>query len=79
MTADFQPVAGQLATLDLLQVSRADSVLQVRLNRPAKRNAISDTLVRQLHTCFVNLLRQPARGHACRCPEWRGSAFLRRA
>jgi enoyl-CoA hydratase/carnithine racemase len=27
----------------------------VRLNRPAKRNAISDPLIQQLHTCFVNL------------------------
>ena len=25
------------------------------LNRPAKRNAINDTLIAQLHTCFINL------------------------
>ena len=30
-------------------------MLHVRLNRPAKRNAVSDALVAQLHTCFVNL------------------------
>ena len=30
-------------------------VLHIRLNRPAKRNAINDALVAQLHTAFVNL------------------------
>ena len=55
MTIDFQSVAGLLASLDLLTVSQAEAVLHVRLNRPAKRNAISDTLVQQLHTCFINL------------------------
>ncbi|WP_088280593.1 crotonase/enoyl-CoA hydratase family protein [Ideonella sp. A 288] len=55
MTSDFQPLPGLPGTLDLLQVSRNDAVVHVRLNRPAKRNAISDALVQQLHTCFVNL------------------------
>ena len=44
-----------LATLDLLRIESAGSICHVRLNRPAKRNAISDTLVAQLHTAFVNL------------------------
>ena len=35
--------------------SRAGRSLHVRLNRPAKRNAINDALVAQLHTAFVNL------------------------
>jgi enoyl-CoA hydratase/carnithine racemase len=52
---DFQPVAGLLAGLDLLQVSQAGAVLHVRLNRPTKRNAINDTLIAQIHTVFVNL------------------------
>ena len=55
MTTDFQAVPGLLAALNLLQVTQAASVVHVRLMRPAKRNAISDTLIQQLHTCFVNL------------------------
>jgi enoyl-CoA hydratase/carnithine racemase len=53
--ADFRPASGLLAQLDLLRIEIAGPVLHVRLNRPAKRNAISDTLITQLHTCFVNL------------------------
>ncbi|WP_022980608.1 crotonase/enoyl-CoA hydratase family protein [Ideonella sp. B508-1] len=52
---NFMPVDGPLAALDLLQVSRCGPVLQVCLNRPAKRNALSDALIRQLHTAFLNL------------------------
>jgi enoyl-CoA hydratase/carnithine racemase len=44
-----------LARLDLLQVTLDGPIAHVRLNRPAKRNAISDTLIAQIHTCFVNL------------------------
>jgi (methylthio)acryloyl-CoA hydratase len=49
------PLAGVLQSLDLLRIEAAGAVLHVRLNRPAKRNAVSDALVAQLHTCFVNL------------------------
>jgi (methylthio)acryloyl-CoA hydratase len=55
MTISFAPVTGLLAGLDLLQISQAGPVLHVRLNRPAKRNAISDALIQQIHTAFVNL------------------------
>jgi enoyl-CoA hydratase/carnithine racemase len=55
MSIEFQPVSGLLATLDLLQVTHAGPVVHVRLNRPAKRNALSDPLIQQLHTTFVNL------------------------
>jgi (methylthio)acryloyl-CoA hydratase len=55
MTTTFQPATGLLASLDLLQISSAGPVVHVRLNRPAKRNAISDALIQQIHTCFVNL------------------------
>jgi enoyl-CoA hydratase/carnithine racemase len=55
MTSEFTPATGLLASLDLLQVSVNGLVAHVRLNRPAKRNAISDSLIQQLHTCFVNL------------------------
>lgn len=55
---DFQPAGGLLARLDLLRVETAGPLVHVRLNRPGKRNAISDALVTQLHTCFVNLPAQ---------------------
>ena len=44
-----------LASLDLLRIETRGALLHVRLDRPAKRNAVSDALVAQLHTCFVNL------------------------
>lgn len=55
MPESFVPAEGLLSQLDLLQVEIGGPVLHVRLNRPAKRNAISDALVTQLHTCFVNV------------------------
>lgn len=55
MTASFAPASGLLAELSLLQVGVQGHVAQVRLNRPAKRNALSDELIAQLHTAFVNL------------------------
>ncbi len=54
-TTAFQPATGLLASLDLLQITQADAVLHLRLNRPAKRNAISDALIGQIHTAFLNL------------------------
>jgi enoyl-CoA hydratase/carnithine racemase len=54
----FQPLAatgGPLDALPLLRLERAGAVLHVRLNRPAKRNSVSDELLAQLHTAFVNL------------------------
>src|SRR5689334_834049 len=44
-----------LAALDLLKIELRGAVVHVRLDRAAKRNAVSDALVAQLHTCFVNL------------------------
>jgi len=55
MIPTFTPATGVLAELSLLRVETAGPVAHVRLNRPAKRNAISDTLITQLHTAFVNL------------------------
>lgn len=52
---DFTPAHGLLATLDLLRIEHAGPVTHLRLMRPAKRNALSDTLITQLHTAFVNL------------------------
>ena len=49
------PLPAALASLDLLRIESLGAVLHVRMNRPAKRNAINDALVAQLHTAFVNL------------------------
>jgi enoyl-CoA hydratase/carnithine racemase len=43
------------ARLGLLRLEAIGAVLHIRLHRPAKRNAINDALVAQLHTAFVNL------------------------
>ena len=51
----FTPATGVLASLDLLRIDVAGAVVHVRLNRPAKRNAVNDALVAQLNTCFINL------------------------
>lgn len=40
---------------DLLSVSVDAGIAHLRLNRPSKRNAINNTLVRELQTAFVNL------------------------
>ena len=60
----FTPATGLLTQLDLLSVSHAGAIAHVRLNRPAKRNALSDTLIQQLHSCFVNLPEADARRRA---------------
>jgi len=53
----FEPytASGALASLGLLQLQQAGEVLHIRLHRPAKRNSISDELLAQLHTVFVNM------------------------
>jgi enoyl-CoA hydratase/carnithine racemase len=55
MSLVFAPATGLLAGLDLLRIDVAGDVAHVRLNRPAKRNAVNDALMAQLHTCFINL------------------------
>jgi enoyl-CoA hydratase/carnithine racemase len=58
MTQKLEPLvasSGALRDLPLLRLERAGPVLHVRLNRPAKRNSVSDELLAQLHTVFVNL------------------------
>jgi enoyl-CoA hydratase/carnithine racemase len=52
---DFRPADGLLAQLQLLRIEHAATVTHLRLNRPAKRNAINEELVRQLHTAVLNL------------------------
>lgn len=55
MPTSFRAATGLLAQLELLRISQRGAVVHLRLNRPAKRNAISDALVAQLQTAFVNL------------------------
>ena len=55
MTLQFHRPAGLLAGLSLLRVETAGPVVHVRLDRAAKRNALSDELIAELHACFVNL------------------------
>jgi enoyl-CoA hydratase/carnithine racemase len=52
---DLPPGSGPLSALPLLRLQRAGAVLHIRLNRPAKRNSISDELLAQLHTAFIHL------------------------
>ena len=51
----FAAPPGPLAQLPLLRLEEAGPVLHMRLNRPAKRNSISDELLAQVQTVFVNL------------------------
>lgn len=44
-----------LRSLHLLKIEQRDATLSIELARPAKRNAINDALVAQIHTAFVNL------------------------
>ena len=51
----FDAPPGPLAELPLLRLEQAGPVLHVRLNRPAKRNSISDELLAQVQAVFSNL------------------------
>jgi len=55
MDPDFVRASGVLAGLDLLRIETSGSLVHLRLNRPAKRNAVNDALVKQLHTAMINL------------------------
>lgn len=51
----YSPADGPLSGLDLLQLERGGNIFHLRLNRPAKRNSVSDEMLRQIHTVFLNL------------------------
>lgn len=55
MTKSRSAVPDLLQHLDLIEVGIEGAIASIRLNRPAKRNALSDPLIAQLHTCIVNL------------------------
>jgi (methylthio)acryloyl-CoA hydratase len=56
MTTDFTSLQepALLTQLSMLRLEEAGPVLHIRLNRPAKRNSVSDELLAQIHTVFVN-------------------------
>ena len=43
------------ASFDLLHIDAQDGIVHVRLARPAKRNAINDSLIAELHRAFAGL------------------------
>ena len=45
----------EAASFDLLSVDAQDGIVHVRLARPAKRNAINDRLIAELHRAFTEL------------------------
>ncbi len=51
----FDPPSGPLSGLNLVRLERSGAILHLRLNRPAKRNSVSDEMLRQIHTVFLNL------------------------
>jgi enoyl-CoA hydratase/carnithine racemase len=55
MSLQFHRASGLLAELSLVHIERAGPVVHLRLMRPAKRNAINDELITQLHTAFLHL------------------------
>ena len=55
MQSDATTFPPALAALRLLTVEIDGAVVHLRLNRPAKRNAINDALIAELHTALVNL------------------------
>jgi enoyl-CoA hydratase/carnithine racemase len=60
MTTNFEAfeTSGPLGALTLLRLEQSGAVLHIRLNRPAKRNSVSDELLAQLHTVFLNWPKQ---------------------
>ncbi len=55
MTTELRPMEGLLGQLTMLRVETDGPIVHLRLNRPDKRNALNETLVRELQTAFVNL------------------------
>jgi (methylthio)acryloyl-CoA hydratase len=53
--AEPEPIGGPLAALDLLNIELLGPVMHVQLARPAKRNALNDSLVAQLHQAMLLL------------------------
>ena len=54
-SSPFTPAAGLLGSFSMLKVEFSDAVAHLRLNRPQKRNAISDEFLKEIHTAIINL------------------------
>jgi (methylthio)acryloyl-CoA hydratase len=55
MPTHFIPATGPLAKFTLLRVEVGGPLVHIRLQRPAKRNALSDELIQELHECLLKL------------------------
>ena len=55
MQASRTGAAASMTPPALLRIEQHAAVVHIRLNRPAKRNALSDALIAQLQTAFANL------------------------
>ncbi|WP_119152886.1 crotonase/enoyl-CoA hydratase family protein [Caldimonas tepidiphila] len=55
MSPELIPGAAAPSPSELLKLSFDGPVAHLRLNRPAKRNALNDPLVAAIHTAFINL------------------------
>jgi enoyl-CoA hydratase/carnithine racemase len=58
MSTDFRPAEGLLGQLTMLRIETDGAIVHLRLNRPDKRNALNEALVRELQTAFVNLPKE---------------------
>jgi len=58
MTTELRPMEGLLGQLTMLRAETDGPIVHLRLNRPDKRNALNETLVRELQTAFVNLPKE---------------------
>ena len=58
MTTELRPMEGLLGQLTMLRVETDGPIVHLRLNRPDKRNALNEPLVRELQTAFVNLPKE---------------------
>jgi enoyl-CoA hydratase/carnithine racemase len=58
MTRELRPTEGLLGQMSMLRIETDGPVVHLRLNRPDKRNALNETLVRELQTAFVNLPKE---------------------
>jgi len=54
-TLSTSPPSSDTGSIPLLEVSHVGPVVHIRLNRPEKRNSISDELLAQLHREFLHL------------------------
>jgi enoyl-CoA hydratase/carnithine racemase len=58
MTRELRPAEGLLGQMTMLRIETDGPIMHLRLNRPDKRNALNETLVRELQTAFVNLPKE---------------------